>query len=1015
MKNIRKYGFILTAFLFSIIFLTFSCNNISEVADTSEDSTNSNDCIVKLSISNENSRAVNSQVYSLEKDFAFSLHGELDANTPQIDEEWESYEKMNKASFVMRAGAWTFTMKAFLKTTESDGKVTISKEPMLYSTLSNKEITKGTNKLDFTMKICEEGTGSFSMDLTFNKGVTTKVEASLCKLDENGVTVVTEDELGEQYNPESCGTITQVWSGDQLNAGVVTYKIDNIRRGSYRLRFELTEVKGESATVNYFNQLARVVPGTSNSVSYNISDTSDTSRKIKRYYAVYYEDGVPDEEIIVPKDEKLYEVSEQIRIDFSVGDRKGWKFKGWEKNDGQIISPSKTDIYISVSKNFLTETEIRLVAKWEPLGDTAYTVRHWQQKLNADCTDVSGTDKTIIEGDTIDKTTCKDYKLVAYPTSTGTTGDSTAAQANIYSGFETGYTAGSTTVVQQKIAADGSTIVDIFYDRDSYSVSYDDGVEKENISVPAGIEKVYFEAKVTVAFEVGENPILRTGYTFNGWRQSDTTTTHHGSGTDEPVTFKMPASDVTLTAQWVPNDRTAYWVRHWKQKLNKAETNISGTSMEITEGETPANATCTDYKRSAIEVLYGKTDAQIIDDEDEEIKISKEYIGFGAGHTAGYSTVVTYKTIAANGSTIVDIFYDRIKYTVSYDDGVDGETIGVPKDSYWYYESKATVDFTVGSRTGYTFSIWQSPDTVNLENDGGAVTFKMPASDVKLIAQWTPNTGTKYTVRHWQQKLNSSDTVVSGTDNAISEGETIDKATCKDYKLVDYPTSTGTTNSETTAQANSYSGFKAQAFAQKTIAANGSTIVDIFYDRTEYKLQYDGNVSGATIIVPDDTPWYYEAKASVDFDNADETPMSQVGLRPGYTFLGWSEDKDATAATYTATGTNTFTMKAGDITLYAVWRANTAGISVNWVNQTADMPLFTYEIGGEGNTTITFTAPADYSSCTWYLSSQTSVASGNTYEWNTATIANGTYYVTLVATDSAGKKWSSTMKVEVNK
>lgn len=39
----------------------------------------------------------------------------------------------------------------------------------------------------------------------------------------------------------------------------------------------------------------------------------------------------------------------------------------------------------------------------------------------------------------------------------------------------------------------------------------------------------------------------------------------------------------------------------------------------------------------------------------------------------------------------------------------------------------------------------------------------------------------------------------------------------------------------------------------------------------------------------------------------------------GYTFLGWSTDRNATEPMYTENGTNTFTIGASDVTLYAVW------------------------------------------------------------------------------------------------
>ncbi len=51
---------------------------------------------------------------------------------------------------------------------------------------------------------------------------------------------------------------------------------------------------------------------------------------------------------------------------------------------------------------------------------------------------------------------------------------------------------------------------------------------------------------------------------------------------------------------------------------------------------------------------------------------------------------------------------------------------------------------------------------------------------------------------------------------------------------------------------------------------------------------------------------------------------SVVPTRSGYTFLGWSEDKDATSAEYSAGGTFAFS-SPDDVTLYAVWDDGSGG------------------------------------------------------------------------------------------
>lgn len=83
---------------------------------------------------------------------------------------------------------------------------------------------------------------------------------------------------------------------------------------------------------------------------------------------------------------------------------------------------------------------------------------------------------------------------------------------------------------------------------ETYTVTYEDGVDDAEIAVPSDSTKYKTGDTVTVKFEgIGS----RDGYTFAGW--SDGTTTYTESGTS---TFKMKAADVTLTASWTQNTAT---------------------------------------------------------------------------------------------------------------------------------------------------------------------------------------------------------------------------------------------------------------------------------------------------------------------------------------------------------------------------------------------------------------------------------------------------------------------------
>ena len=114
------------------------------------------------------------------------------------------------------------------------------------------------------------------------------------------------------------------------------------------------------------------------------------------------------------------------------------------------------------------------------------------------------------------------------------------------------------------------------------------------------------------------------------------------------------------------------------------------------------------------------------------------------------------------------------------------------------------------TRPGYTFDHWS-------ETVGGAAFSFGQKLDKKLTlyAVWTPNANTRYTVIHW-----------------------LENADDFEFSYKESETKTGATGATTGATAKSYSGFTAQTITQQTIAGDGSTIVNVYYKRNEYNVQF---------------------------------------------------------------------------------------------------------------------------------------------------------------------------------
>lgn len=248
-------------------------------------------------------------------------------------------------------------------------------------------------------------------------------------------------------------------------------------------------------------------------------------------------------------------------------------------------------------------------------------------------------------------------------------------------------------------------------------------------------------------------------------------------------------------------------------------------------------------------------------------------------------------------------------YTVTYTDGVDSEVVfeNVEKTAAYKAAIPAYGDSNP-TRTGYTFTGWKwynATDTAYANEIIPAPT-TMPAYNLVAVAQWTPATNTKYIVEHYLQNL---------TDDGYTLDETETKA--------------GTTGAQTEAVAKSYPGFTVQSFNQQTIAADGTTVVEIHYNRNTYKVTYDyGTAPDGASDLPTEATYKYGAKV----------PVADKATAPGYNFDGWKKD---------GTVTTSFEMPAQNVTLTGSWtlkEPTAVNVDLNnhiyktFTSDTADIP-----------------------------------------------------------------------------
>ena len=254
----------------------------------------------------------------------------------------------------------------------------------------------------------------------------------------------------------------------------------------------------------------------------------------------------------------------------------------------------------------------------------------------------------------------------------------------------------------------------------------------------------------------------KEGYTFKGWTYSEDDSKTYQKGNS----FKMPAKDVTLKAQWNINKYTVKWVDDDETTLIYQKDYEYGAMPQF-EGVEPTKAADAQYtytfkgwNKDYTEVkgnqtyvaVYEKTTNKytvkwvdedgttLIDQKDYEYGAIPKFEGVEPTKAADAQYTYTFKgwdkdyTEVKGNQTYVAVYEKTTnKYNVTYDlDG--GEWTEATNE--FPYEYKATVEVikTVPTREGYKFSDWRSEE-VTIENDA----FTMPAKDVVLKAVWEAN------------------------------------------------------------------------------------------------------------------------------------------------------------------------------------------------------------------------------------------------------------------------------------
>ena len=189
-----------------------------------------------------------------------------------------------------------------------------------------------------------------------------------------------------------------------------------------------------------------------------------------------------------------------------------------------------------------------------------------------------------------------------------------------------------------KIAADSSTVVEIYYDRYYYLMNFD-------LDGGYGVEPIY--ARYGAAINVVDP--TKPGYTFVSWTPS--------------IPSTMPADNTSYKANWKIGE-SGFTVVFWYENANDDGYSVAGTYK-------PAN------------VAPGTTKSS--DDYKDQ-----SFTGRDNDHFTYNTKKVETVTVKGDGSTVLNVYYTRNTYTLTFKDGKTEITCGKEEHEHtydgWYYK-----------------------------------------------------------------------------------------------------------------------------------------------------------------------------------------------------------------------------------------------------------------------------------------------------------------------------------------
>lgn len=462
-----------------------------------------------------------------------------------------------------------------------------------------------------------------------------------------------------------------------------------------------------------------------------------------------------------------------------------------------------------------------------------------------------------------------------------------------------------------EIAADGSTVVEIYYDRYYYLMNFD-------LDGGYGVEPIY--ARYGAAVSVGEP--TKPGYTFAGW--------------DKTIPATMPAQNTSYKANWEIGT-SGFTVVFWYENANDKGYSVAGTYK-------PAN------------VMPGT------EQKSDDYK-NQSFDGRDGTHFTYNEDKAETVTVKGDGSTVLNVYYTRNAYTLTFRELTcnDGSWWHTHNDSC--YKVIKTITAKYQADIHGNFPIRDGNDTIWWDVPDGCKSFKpgtqlgsidtMPGENITFTSAGADSGAVLW---YYVETLNGA------------AGEyTHNGRNFKLYKKIDIEQSGRLTYTE---EFHNITGFTQwwsdPAFSKMEQGGTTSGVNKnnyLCYTRNSYNLSfynYNAYVTGK------DSSVQFEAPLS-GYNFIPDYPANLE--KNAYVFAGWY----TTPGCYEGSEADlsTMTMPASDVVLYAKWTPKTHTVKTYLTKDVLDMngnPLNTWENVPHGTTVAKTNDPTNgaYTFVGWF-------------------------------------------------